>query len=155
MVFHKSDPELNISNKWPVLVDPAERCGAFFRHRNVRYVQCQDKSNLETDKLRISILSAYFYGTVLVVDIVDNLNLIYLFKDACNAISPNLFEDICDKTIVRNEKRYKDLIRDSDGEDYLEWKIRNTGDLFGVCFLTTNKENTLSMPYALPIIVQS
>ena len=153
LVFDKSDQELNAMNKWAVLVDEAERCGAFFRHRDTRYVSCYDKSDLGTDKLRLSILSAYFYGTILVIDIMDNLNLLDLFKEACNNISNNLFEDIIDKTIVTNENRYKDLIRDSDGEGYLEWKIRNNGG-FGVCFLTTKQEVAAIMPYAVPYIVQ-
>ncbi len=154
MVFDHADPDLNNSNKWPILIDEAERCGAFFRHRDTVYVQCYDKAHLETEKLRISILSAYFYGKTLVIDNMDNINLLELLKEACNRISANLFEDICDKTIVTNEQRYKDLIRESDGEDYLEWKIRQAGG-FSVCFLTTNINVAVLMPYALPIIVQT
>jgi len=154
LVFDHADPDLENSNKWPLLIDVAERCGAFFRHRDTRYVQCFQKADLEIESLRLKILSSYFYGTTLVIDLIDNSQLLGLFIDACNEISANLFEDLCNKTIVANKQRYKDLIKESDGDEYAEWKIRNQHGGFGVCFLTTNKEIAKLMPFALPFIVE-
>ncbi len=84
IVFEKSDENLNNSNKWPHMIDTAERFSAFCRHRDTRYITCFNKEDLEANKLRLAVLSAYFYGLPLIIDIMDNENLIESFKSKLN-----------------------------------------------------------------------
>jgi hypothetical protein len=52
-----------------------------------------------------------------------------------------------------DEKRYKDLIRDEDGDAYVEWKMRNAGGSYSVLFLSTKPELVDSLPYTIPFIM--
>ncbi len=149
--FNHTDSDLNKASKWPLLIDPTERFSAFARHRDTCYIQCLSKEDLQTNRVRLAILCAYFYGKTLVVDFMDNLELLELFKQACESVVSNLYEDVVNKRI--DEKRYKDLIRDEDGDAYVEWKMRNAGGSYSVLFLSTKPELVDSLPYTIPFIM--
>lgn len=149
--FDRKDEDLNKADKWPLLIDPTERFSTFARHRDTRYVECYTKEGLEPNRVRLLILSAYFFGTTLVIDFMDNLELLKMFEKTCDSIDAKLYDDLINKKI--DEKRYKDFVRDEDGDEYLEWKIRNTGDQFNVLFLSTKPEVAELLPYTIPYIM--
>jgi len=112
------------------------------------------KEDLVADKIRLKILSAYFFGVPLVIDIGDNLQMFELFKGVCNQIDDKTFDDIFNKNICKNENRYRDLVRDSDGDEYDAYKIRDCGNFY-TCILTTNEGlgrslSNIGIPFIIP-----
>lgn len=151
LFFDRKDEDLNKADRWPLLIDPTERFSTFARHRDTRYVECYTKEGVEPNRVRLAVLSAYFFGTTLVIDFMDNLELLKRFEEVCDTIDAKLYQDLINKEI--DENRYKDFIRDEDGDEYLEWKIRNKGDQFNVLFLTTKPEVADLLPYTIPYIM--
>lgn len=154
IVFDRLDENLNNADKWPVIIDENTRFSAFCRHRDSRYIDCMFKEDLVADKIRLKILSSYFFGVPLVIDTGDNLNMLGLFKDVCNEIDPKIYDDIFNKNICKNEERYRDLIRDNDGDEYDAYKIRDCGKFY-VCIITTNEGlgrslSNIAIPYIIP-----
>lgn len=69
------------------------------------------------------------------VDLLDNL------KDICSQISPDLFNELCDGSILKDEK-YLKYVKDSDGEQYKSFQfIENILDNFKVVFLSTKQSD--------------
>lgn len=154
IVFDRLDENLNKADKWPVIVDENTRFSAFCRHRDSRYIDCMFKEDLDANKVRLKILSAYFYGVPLIIDTGDNLNMLEHFKEVCNGIDKNIYDDIFNKNICKNETRYRDLVRESDGDDYDSFKIREYGNFY-TCILTTKEGigrslSNLAIPYIIP-----
>ena len=151
LVFDKSDEALNNSTKWPLIIDANERFAAFCRHRDARFINCLDKHDLETDKIRMAVLSAYYYGRPLVIEFLDNEVSLDLFKDACNQVDPALFADIINKSIGGQE-RWQTLLRPADGDQFSSFGANPTN--FIVVFLATKRPDgfitTSTMPFIIP-----
>ena len=135
IVFDQTDSELNQSNKWPLFIDANERGSAFLRHRDTVYVNCLDKRRLEKESLRLSIIGAIFYNKPLVIDIMDNLNLLDVFKTACDEIDSKLWEELNNKSILKDESFFR-LVKPNDGDSFENYKYVDTGKFITVYLIS-------------------
>ena len=97
MVFHQSDLKLNESEKWPVYFDPEGLFSSFCRVRETRYVNCTNIVDMLVDVVRDKVLTAYYYGHPLVIDIGFEKTNLERFRTVCDEVDAKLYEDLCDK----------------------------------------------------------
>jgi hypothetical protein len=135
----KEDLIKNSRDKWALIIDATDdRVSAFLRHRDVIYVDCLMRDNLEAERIRMGVINGLRYGKLFIIDLHDNDGSeVDKIKNAFNEIKPNLFDAICDKSIVQV---FSSLIKPSDGDDYKSFNFtQETINAFQIIFLTTNK----------------
>lgn len=132
----ENKPKFN--DKWPLVMDENERLSTFFRHRDCNYINCLEKDHLESDHLRIKILGALRYNKPLIIDLMDNMNLLDIFKEACEKIDVNLYKNIMD-TSIRKEEIFMELVKSEDGSEFSQYQFNST-ETFKVVFLITKTD---------------
>ena len=131
----------NSAEKWPLIIDQNEQAATFLRYRDTNYVNCLDMKLMQADKFRLSLLGAIRYGKPFVLDLMQyDQELVESVKSVCGQIDyANLYEDLCSKKLVHNDK-FMGLVKpDKDGKDY---ELQNFNEIrlknFKVLFLTSN-----------------
>jgi hypothetical protein len=130
----------NSVDKWPLIIDQNDQASTFLRYRDTNYVNCLDMQSMQPDKFRVALIGAIRYGKPFVLDVMQYDNeLLESIKTVCNQIDPGLFEEICNKKLLQNE-RYMRLVKlEKDGKEY-EAQNFNAVRLknFKLLFLTSN-----------------
>jgi hypothetical protein len=133
------DTVKNSVDKWPLILDQNEQASTFLRYRDTNYVNCLDMNIMQPNKFRLALLGSIRYGKPFVLDLLQyDQELLEATKVVCNQIDLNLFDEICNKTIVKNE-RYMRLVKTTDGKEY---EAHNFLDIrskyFKVLIITSN-----------------
>ena len=126
------------NDKWPLVMDENERLSTFLRHRDVCSVNCLEKDSLDAEKLRMKIIGALRYNKPLVIDFMDNMSLLDIFKQACDKIDSNLYKHIMD-TSIRKEEIYMKLVKDEDGDEYSKYQF-NVNGMFKTIFIISKTD---------------
>ena len=143
-------------DKWPLIIDQNDQASTFLRYRDTNYVNCLDVQIMQPEKFRLALLGAIRYGKPLVIDFMQyDQELLESLKVVCGQIDEKLFAEMCNKSIVKDEK-YMRLVKPAvDGKEY---EAQNFNEVrlkrFKVIFLTSNvypSEHLLRM--SLPIKV--
>lgn len=142
--FKKTEPNLNQGKKWPLILDKKNVFSAFSRLRESKYVHCSDESHLDPEELRWKILTAYFHGYVLVIDLGSSNETLKDFSNACDEIEKNLYSDLMNKVFVADQNRYKSLIKESDGDQFDAEKIQEFKNFLTV-LLVDDEELALTL----------
>ncbi|CAF0876018.1 unnamed protein product [Brachionus calyciflorus] len=120
------------------VVDETTRVSAFLRHRNTTYFDCMDSVFKDPERLRFAIIASIRFGKALVFDLIDLPQVIDSIEETCSKISENLFEELCDRSILRHEKYLKYVKEGQDGDDFKSYYFQeNIYKNFKVVFLTT------------------
>jgi hypothetical protein len=155
IVFHRANQILNEKDRWPAFLDANDLFSGFCRVRETRYLNCMNSDELVADIVREKILTAYYYGHPLIIDFGSDDYTIEKFINVCNEIDTHLYGDICNKTFIKNKKRYKDLIKKSDLNQFKEDLIGEY-EKFYVAFLSNNlKLEEYFSKFAIPFIVKN
>ncbi|TGZ64638.1 hypothetical protein CRM22_006274 [Opisthorchis felineus] len=149
ILFRDVGNRLEMTGKWPLVVDPSDRASTFLRYRDTNYVNILNPRQLEPEKLRISLLGALRYGKPMVVDLME---LDSTFESLCRSrfesIKSTLMEDIIEQRI-REPSVYEDLIKTTDPDEFSKSMfIQRNLQRFSFILLTKNpfpEENLMQL----------
>ncbi|CAF0858054.1 unnamed protein product [Brachionus calyciflorus] len=147
------------ADKWPIIIDQNDQASTFLRYRDTNYVNCLDMKSMEKNKFRLALLGSIRYGKPFVLDLMQyDQELLESIKSVCDQIDDKLFEDMCSKELVKNEK-YARLIRlESDGKEYEAHNFnQNRINNFKILFLTSNpypSDKLLNLTFPIKVITR-
>jgi hypothetical protein len=107
----------NLANRCVLIIDESARSSTFFRHRDVNYLNTFEKESITPDRIRQAVIGGIRFGKQLVIDLMDNQEMLNIFKTACDELDSQLYNDLLDRSIIKDSK-YMRLVRESDGEEY-------------------------------------
>jgi hypothetical protein len=139
-----SDALKNSLTEWPLILDTNDLAATFLRYRDTNYVNCLDMQAMQSERFRLALLGAIRYGKPFVIDLMQyDQELLETVRTVCSQISiyhpGDLFQDLCNKSILANENYLKLVNLQKDGKEYQSQyfnKIRLNN--FKVIFLTSN-----------------
>lgn len=127
-------------DKWPLIIDQNDQASTFLRYRDTNYINCLDMQAMKKDKVRLAILGSIRYGKPFVLDLMQyDQELLESIRSVCDQIDEGLFEEMCNKKLVQ-EERYMRLVKlETDGNEYEAHNFNRTRiNHFKVLFLTSN-----------------
>lgn len=156
VILENSDVELKKALKWPLFIDESKKLATLCMDKpsQAQYINCTDINNLKHDTVRTKALSALFKGLPLIIDLGSETELaLARFENACTEFDANFYNDVCSKSALdNNPDRYKDLIRDSDGNSFegASEEVKN----FKLVFLSSESGvEEFASKFAIPITI--
>lgn len=109
---------IKASGKPAFIIDPAGLSRTFLRY-SANYFNCGDPELMNHEKTRVYIVGAIRYGKVLAIDFEDREEkLLKGFIDSCESIQADLFKNILNRQILKDEMYLSLVKKNVDGADY-------------------------------------
>jgi len=142
------------SRKCPLLMDVTDRSATFLKYRDTNYINALDPVQMQPATVRIALLGALRYGKPIVFDMME-LDRHGAVEATLEAIRPNLFQDLLDLSLLRDDSKIENLIKEEDGEQYRISKFtQDAFDKFKCIFVTKNRfpaPSFLSLVYPIKV----
>lgn len=98
------------------VIDTSKQTSVFLRYLDTNYVNALSRHNMETNRLRRSIVGSIRYGKPLVLDLMD-VDVWESVKFDLDLVKKDLLAMLMDRSILKDEA-YLSLVKESDGEEY-------------------------------------
>ena len=108
--------KISDSGKWPLIIDPSGQAAIFIRYRDTNYMNALSPSQMQPEKIRLSLMGAIRFGKPAVLDMME-IDMFETVATRCDEIQKGLLASVMDKSILENEN-YLKLIREGDGDQY-------------------------------------
>ena len=130
--------KVRASGKAACVIDISKQASVFLRYLDTNYVNALSRANMESDKLRRSILGAIRYGKPFILDLMD-VDVWESVQFDFDLIKKGLMGMLLDRSILKDEA-YLSLIKESDGEEYHPTKFQDSwADKFKFIILTSER----------------
>ena len=126
------------SGKAACVIDISKQASVFLRYLDTNYVNALSRANMETDKLRRSILGAIRYGKPFILDLMD-VDVWESVQFDFDLIKKGLMGMLLDRSILKDDA-YLSLRKESDGEEYHPTKFQDSrAEKFKFILLTSER----------------